>query len=83
VIIGASGGRLGPRCAESFLEAPAFKRRGALDVLPRVLGAEHDGGWRYPETVLARQPYALEGLLVADPDLAEATGLLARRYRPT
>ncbi|MCC6929309.1 MAG: carbon-nitrogen hydrolase family protein [Gemmatimonadaceae bacterium] len=33
-------------------------------------------------TVQAWQPYGAEGLLVADLDLALATGLLARRYRP-
>jgi predicted amidohydrolase len=33
-------------------------------------------------TVLAWQPYGQAGLLIADIDLAEATGLLARRYRP-
>jgi len=33
-------------------------------------------------TVLAWQPYGKEGLLVADIDTAEATGLLASRYRP-
>lgn len=33
-------------------------------------------------TVLAYQPYGEEGLLVADLDIAEATGLLARRYKP-
>ena len=33
-------------------------------------------------TVLAYQPYGEEGLLVADLDVAEATGLLARRYKP-
>jgi predicted amidohydrolase len=33
-------------------------------------------------TLLAHQPYGEEGLLVADIDIAEATGLLARRYRP-
>lgn len=33
-------------------------------------------------TLLAFQPYAKEGLLVADIDLAAATGLLAARYRP-
>ena len=33
-------------------------------------------------TVLAWQPYGVEGLLVADLDLALATGVLARRYRP-
>jgi predicted amidohydrolase len=33
-------------------------------------------------TVLAYQPYGEEGLLVADLDLAQAAGLLARRYRP-
>lgn len=33
-------------------------------------------------TVQAYQPYGQEGLLVADLDLAQATGLLARRYRP-
>lgn len=32
-------------------------------------------------TLLAWQPYGEPGLLVADIDLAEATGLLARRYR--
>jgi predicted amidohydrolase len=32
-------------------------------------------------TLLCYQPYAKEGLLVADIDLAEATGLLARRCR--
>ena len=32
-------------------------------------------------TLLAYQPYGEEGLLVADIDLAPATGLLARRYR--
>jgi predicted amidohydrolase len=32
-------------------------------------------------TVLAWQPYGREGLLAVDLDLAEATGLLARRYR--
>lgn len=33
-------------------------------------------------SVLAWQPYNTEGLLVADIDTAEATGLLASRYRP-
>lgn len=33
-------------------------------------------------TVQAWQPYGVEGLLVADLDLSQATGLLARRYRP-
>jgi len=33
-------------------------------------------------TVQAYQPYGVEGLLVADVELSEATGLLARRYRP-
>jgi predicted amidohydrolase len=34
-------------------------------------------------TLLAYQPYGEEGLLVADIDLAAATGLLAMRYKPT
>ena len=34
-------------------------------------------------TLLAYQPYGQEGLLVADIDLPSATGLLARRYKPT
>lgn len=34
-------------------------------------------------TVLAWQPYGQEGLLVVDVDTAEATGLLASRYRQT
>jgi predicted amidohydrolase len=33
-------------------------------------------------TVLAWQPYGVEGLLVADLDLSKATGVLASRYRP-
>ncbi|MBW4028240.1 MAG: carbon-nitrogen hydrolase family protein [Acidobacteria bacterium] len=33
-------------------------------------------------TVLDFQPYGLEGLLLADVDLSEATGLLALRYKP-
>jgi predicted amidohydrolase len=33
-------------------------------------------------TLLCYQPYGKSGLLVADLDLAEATGFLARRYRP-
>ncbi|HEX4933845.1 MAG TPA: carbon-nitrogen hydrolase family protein [Gemmatimonadaceae bacterium] len=33
-------------------------------------------------TVQAWQPYGVEGLLVADLDLSQATGRLARRYRP-
>jgi len=33
-------------------------------------------------TVLAWQPYGLEGLLIADVDLSQATRLLAMRYRP-
>jgi predicted amidohydrolase len=33
-------------------------------------------------TVLRYQPYGEEGLLIADLDLAEATGLLAARYKP-
>jgi predicted amidohydrolase len=33
-------------------------------------------------TLLAWQPYGQSGLLVADCDLAEATGLLARRFKP-
>jgi predicted amidohydrolase len=33
-------------------------------------------------TLLCHQPYGREGLLVADIDLAVATGLLAARYRP-
>jgi len=34
-------------------------------------------------TLLAYQPYGSEGLLVADIDLSKATGLLAKRYKPT
>jgi predicted amidohydrolase len=34
-------------------------------------------------TLLSYQPYGEEGLLVADVDLAAATGLLAMRYKPT
>jgi predicted amidohydrolase len=34
-------------------------------------------------TLLAYQPYGREGLLVADIDLSKATGLLAKRYKPT
>jgi predicted amidohydrolase len=33
-------------------------------------------------TVLAYQPYGQPGLLIADIDIAEATGLLAARYKP-
>ena len=33
-------------------------------------------------TVLRYQPYGEEGLLVADIDITEATGLLAARYKP-
>jgi predicted amidohydrolase len=33
-------------------------------------------------TLLCHQPYGEEGLLVADVDLATATGLLAQRYQP-
>jgi hypothetical protein len=33
-------------------------------------------------TLLCYQPYGKAGLLVADLDLAEATGLLASRLRP-
>jgi predicted amidohydrolase len=33
-------------------------------------------------TLLSYQPYGEEGLLLADLDLARATGLLAQRYRP-
>ena len=33
-------------------------------------------------TLLAYQPYGREGLLVVEVDLAEATGLLAKRYKP-
>ncbi len=33
-------------------------------------------------TLLACQPYGREGLLIADIDVSQATGLLARRYRP-
>jgi predicted amidohydrolase len=34
-------------------------------------------------TLLTYQPYGKEGVLVAEIDLREATGLLAKRYRPT
>jgi predicted amidohydrolase len=34
-------------------------------------------------TLLTYQPYGQEGVLVAEIDLATATGLLARRYKPT
>ena len=33
-------------------------------------------------TLLSYQPYGKEGLLIADIDITEATGLLASRYRP-
>lgn len=33
-------------------------------------------------TLLTYQPYGQEGLLIADIDLADATGLLANRYKP-
>jgi hypothetical protein len=32
-------------------------------------------------TLLTYQPYGKSGLLIADIDIAEATGLLAARYR--
>ena len=32
-------------------------------------------------TLLAYQPYGVEGLLIADIDLAKATGLLAHRHK--
>jgi predicted amidohydrolase len=34
-------------------------------------------------TLLAYQPYGKEGVLVADIDVTKATGLLAKRYKPT
>ncbi|MEO5770344.1 MAG: nitrilase-related carbon-nitrogen hydrolase, partial [Polyangia bacterium] len=34
-------------------------------------------------TLLAYQPYGREGLLIADIDPSKATGLLAKRYKPT
>jgi predicted amidohydrolase len=33
-------------------------------------------------TLLAYQPYGRDGLLLADIDVAEATGLMASRYKP-
>jgi hypothetical protein len=33
-------------------------------------------------TLQSYQPYGTEGLLISDIDLAEATGLLAARYKP-
>jgi hypothetical protein len=33
-------------------------------------------------TLLAYQPYGKPGLLIGDIDIAEATGLLAARYKP-
>jgi predicted amidohydrolase len=33
-------------------------------------------------TLVTYQPYGKEGVLIADIDLAAATGLLAGRYRP-
>ena len=33
-------------------------------------------------TLLTCQPYGKRGLLIADIDIAEATGLLATRYKP-
>jgi predicted amidohydrolase len=33
-------------------------------------------------TLLAYQAYGKEGLLIADIDLSQATGLLAKRYKP-
>jgi hypothetical protein len=33
-------------------------------------------------TLLSCQPYGQEGLLIADIDITQATGLLAMRYKP-
>ena len=33
-------------------------------------------------TLLSYQPYGKQGLLIADIDITEATGLLAARYKP-
>ncbi|HML15406.1 MAG TPA: nitrilase-related carbon-nitrogen hydrolase [Bryobacteraceae bacterium] len=33
-------------------------------------------------TLLSYQPYGKEGLLVAEIDIAAATGLMAKRYKP-
>jgi predicted amidohydrolase len=49
----------------------------ATDGSPTTSAVVHPDG-----TLLSYQPYGVEGLLIADIDIAAATGLLAERYRP-
>ena len=50
----------------------------ASDAVPMTSAIIHPDG-----TVLAYQPYGVEGLLIADIDITLATGLYAKRLRPT
>ena len=74
--------------ANSFHEKAAFCRAAENTCYFAMVNYASDGSGttsavvRPDGTLLAYQPYSKEGLLIADIDLAAATGLLAKRYKP-
>jgi hypothetical protein len=66
--------------ASSFISISTSPQRaatGASDGSPTTSAVARPDG-----TLLCFQPYGEEGLLIADINIAAATGLLASRYRP-
>jgi predicted amidohydrolase len=74
--------------ANSFHEKAALCRAAENTCFFATVNCASDGSpttsaiARPDGTVLAWQPYGKPGLLIADVDLDEATGLLARRWKP-
>lgn len=74
--------------ANTFHEKAALCRAAENGVYFATVNYASDGSAttsavvRPDGTLLAHQPYGVEGLLLVDLDLAAATGLLARRWKP-
>lgn len=74
--------------ANTFHEKAALCRAAENSVYFATVNYASDGSAttsavvRPDGTLLAHQPYGVEGLLLVDLDLAAATGLLARRWKP-
>src|SRR5258707_7532721 len=76
-------------CGNTFHEKAALCRAAENTCFFATVNYASDGSpttsavVRPDGTLLSYQPYGQRGLLIADLDLAEATGLLAMRHKPS
>ena len=86
--LGAIGRRLSPSRGTKFHEKAPLCRAAENTCYVASVNCASAGSpttsavVRPDGTLLSYQPYGEEGLLIADIDIAGATGLLASRYRP-